>query len=95
MVSLTSLPQQQSDFLSSFIGHEGLKDQRKLVKHLQNSDVKLFAPSDLALPYTSEEREQVEVPREKEILEHDLDAAKIPFVTILIGNMTSFAFDSP
>lgn len=56
---------------------------------------KLFAPSDLALPYTAEERKDVQVPREKEELEHELDRAGVPFVTICIGNMTSFALDSP
>lgn len=80
---------------SSFIGHDGLADQKKLVRHMKDAKTKLFAPSDLALPYTAEERIDVQVPREKEELEHDLNEAGIPFVVICIGNMTSFALDSP
>jgi hypothetical protein len=80
---------------SSFIGHDGLLDQKKLVPHMRDAKVKLFAPSDLALPYTAEERIDVQVPREKLELEHELDKTAIPFVTICIGNMTSFALDSP
>ncbi|KAI5275047.1 hypothetical protein E4T47_01868 [Aureobasidium subglaciale] len=83
------------DILLSFIGHAGLKDQEKMVPYMRDAGVKLFAPSDLALPYTAEEREHVTVPREKEELEHKLHAAGVPFVTIVIGNFTSFALDSP
>lgn len=86
-------PQLTSD--SSFIGHDGLADQKKLIRHMRDAKTKLFAPSDLALPYTAEERIDVQVPREKLELEHDLNQAGIPFVTICIGNMTSFALDSP
>jgi hypothetical protein len=57
--------------------------------------VKLFAPSDLALPYTSEERATVEVPRGKEELENLLQANSVPYITVLIGNFDSFALDSP
>jgi hypothetical protein len=80
---------------SSFIGHDGLSDQKKLIPHMRDANIKLFAPSDLALPYTAEERSDVQVPREKLELEHELNRAGIPFVTICIGNMTSFALDSP
>jgi hypothetical protein len=80
---------------SSFIGHDGLSDQKKLIPHMRDANLKLFAPSDLALPYTAEERTDVQVPREKLELEHELNQAQIPFVTICIGNMTSFALDSP
>ncbi|GAB7324224.1 hypothetical protein MBLNU13_g07581t2 [Cladosporium sp. NU13] len=83
------------DVLLSFIGHDGLSDQKKLITHMENGKLKLFAPSDLALPYTAEERSDVQVPREKLELEHELNQAGIPFVTICIGNMTSFALDSP
>jgi hypothetical protein len=62
---------------------------------MKNGKLKLFAPSDLALPYTAEERRDVQVPREKLELEHELDHTGVPFVTICIGNMTSFALDSP
>lgn len=62
---------------------------------MRDGKLKLFAPSDLALPYTAEERSDVQVPREKLELEHALNQAGIPFVTICIGNMTSFALDSP
>jgi len=79
----------------SFIGHDGILDQKKLITHMKDARIKLFAPSDLALPYTAEERRDVQVPREKLELEHDLNQAGIPFVTICIGNMTSFALDSP
>ena len=79
----------------SFIGHDGLSDQKKLITHMEDGKLKLFAPSDLALPYTVEERRDVQVPREKLELEHELHQAGIPFVTICIGNMTSFALDSP
>lgn len=79
----------------SFIGHDGLSDQKKLIPHMKDAKIKLFAPSDLALPYTAEERAHVQVPREKLELEHELNQAGIPFVTICIGNMTSFALDSP
>lgn len=57
--------------------------------------VQLFAPSDLALPYTTEERATVQVPREKEELEQQLVTAGVPFVVVCIGNFTSFALDSP
>lgn len=80
---------------SSFIGHDGLAQQKKLVRHMREAQIKLFAPSDLALPYTTEERVDVQVPREKQELENDLKKAGIPFVTICIGNFTSFALDSP
>lgn len=80
---------------SSFIGHDGIADQKKLIQHMRDAKTKLFAPSDLALPYTAQERADVQVPREKLELEHDLNQAGIPFVTICIGNMTSFALDSP
>lgn len=80
---------------SSFIGHEGLAQQKKLVRHMKEARIKLFAPSDLALPYTAEERVDVQVPREKQELENELKQAGIPFVTICIGNFTSFALDSP
>ncbi|THY33973.1 hypothetical protein D6D01_02078 [Aureobasidium pullulans] len=83
------------DILLSFIGHEGLTDQKRLVPYMRNANIKLFAPSDLALPYTPEERKTVTVPREKEQLEETLKNAGVPFVTILIGNFTSFALDSP
>jgi hypothetical protein len=79
----------------SFIGHDGLSDQKKLIPHMRDANIKLFAPSDLALPYTAGERIDVQVPREKLELEHELNKAAIPFVTICIGNMTSFALDSP
>jgi hypothetical protein len=62
---------------------------------MRDANIKLFAPSDLALPYTAEERRDVQVPREKLELEHELSQAGIAFVTICIGNMTSFALDSP
>lgn len=80
---------------SSFIGHDGLAQQKKLVGHMREAQIKLFAPSDLALPYTAEERVDVQVPREKQELENYLKHADIPFVTICIGNFTSFALDSP
>lgn len=80
---------------SSFVGHEGLAQQKKLVRHLRDARTKLFAPSDLALPYTAEERANVEVPRLKLELEDELREAGVPFVTICIGNFTSFALDSP
>lgn len=66
-----------------------------MIPHMKDAKIRLFAPSDLALPYTAEERRDVQVPREKLELEHALDEAGIPFVTICIGNMTSFALDSP
>jgi hypothetical protein len=62
---------------------------------MKDAQTKLFAPSDLALPYTAEERANVPVPRDKLELEQELDQAGIPFVTICIGNFTSFALDSP
>lgn len=62
---------------------------------MRDANIKLFAPSDLALPYTAEERRYVTVPREKEELERELEHAGVPFVTIIIGNFTSFALDSP
>lgn len=62
---------------------------------MKDHEVKLFAPSDLALPYTSEERQSVQVPRNKEELDKELTKACIPSVTISIGNFTSFALDSP
>ncbi|THW84124.1 hypothetical protein D6D18_07907 [Aureobasidium pullulans] len=74
---------------------QGLSDQTRLVPYMRNANIKLFAPSDLALPYTPEERKTVTVPREKEQLEETLKNAGVPFVTILIGNFTSFALDSP
>lgn len=80
---------------SSFVGHEGISEQGKLIRPMKDAKTKLFAPSDLALPYTAQERIDVQVPREKLELEHKLDQAEIPFVTICIGNMTSFALDSP
>lgn len=80
---------------SSFIGHEGLADQAKLVPFMREERIKLFVPSDLALPYTLKEREFVTVPREKEKLEMELKNAGVPFATIVIGNFTSFALDSP
>lgn len=80
---------------SSFIGHDGLAQQKKLVRHMREAQIKLFAPSDLALPYTTEERVDVQVPREKQELENELERAGVPFVTICIGNFTSFALDSP
>ncbi|KAG2170752.1 hypothetical protein JADG_010491 [Aureobasidium aubasidani] len=99
--SITSLPDNVEvaryswDREDSFIGHEGLSDQTRLVPYMRNANIKLFAPSDLALPYTPEERKTVTVPREKEQLEETLKNAGVPFVTILIGNFTSFALDSP
>ncbi|KAI5202353.1 hypothetical protein E4T39_04764 [Aureobasidium subglaciale] len=83
------------DVLLSFIGHAGLNDQEKLIPYMRDAGVKLFAPSDLALPYTAEEREHVTVPREKEELEQKLHDAGMPFIIILIGNYTTFALDSP
>lgn len=80
---------------SSFIGLEGLKDQAKLIQPMKSAGVQLFVPSDLALPYTAEERRNVQVPREKRELEDKLKANSIPFVLICIGNFTSFALDSP
>ena len=62
---------------------------------MKKASVKLFVPSDLALPYTVEERTTVQVPREKYELEQQLKQASIPFVLICIGNFTSFALDSP
>jgi hypothetical protein len=62
---------------------------------MKDAKTKLFAPSDLALPYTAEERANVPVPRDKLELEHELGQAGVPFVTICIGNFTSFALDSP
>lgn len=62
---------------------------------MKRAGVKLFVPSDLALPYTADERANVAVPRAKEELEHLLNNAGIPFVTICIGNFTSFALQSP
>lgn len=70
-------------------------DQKKLVPLMKDEKVKLFAPSDLALPYNSEERHDVQVPRDKEELAKELTQAGVPFVTICIGNFTSFALDSP
>ena len=81
--------------LSSFLGHEVLKEQAKLIRPMQEAGVKLFVPSDLALPYTDEERTNVQVPRDKGELEQELKANEIPFVVICIGNFTSFALDSP
>ncbi|KAF7887345.1 hypothetical protein EAF00_009639 [Botryotinia globosa] len=57
--------------------------------------VKLFAPSDLALPYTAEESATVAVPRGKEELENALHDAGIPTVTVVIGNFAAFALQSP
>jgi hypothetical protein len=62
---------------------------------MKEAGVKLFVPSDLALPYTDDERANVQVPREKGELEKQLKANGIPFVVICIGNFTSFALDSP
>lgn len=62
---------------------------------MKQAGVKLFAPSDLALPYTVEERIKVQIPREKWELEQELEKNRIPFVIICIGNFTSFALDSP
>lgn len=61
---------------------------------MRDARTKLFAPSDLALPYTAEERTSVPVPRDKLELERELVQAGVPFVTICIGNFTSFALDS-
>ncbi|KAM0723663.1 hypothetical protein Q7P37_000651 [Cladosporium fusiforme] len=83
------------DIVLSFIGHDGIADQKKLVGHMRDAGTKLFAPSDLALPYTAEERADVQVPRDKLVLENQLNQESVPFVTICIGNMTSFALDSP
>ncbi|THY12958.1 hypothetical protein D6D02_04942, partial [Aureobasidium pullulans] len=83
------------NILLSFIGHEGLSDQTRLVPYMRNANIKLFAPSDLALPYSPEERKTATVPREKEQLVEMLGNAGVPFVTILVGNFTSFALDSP
>ncbi|KAK3711903.1 hypothetical protein LTR37_009421 [Vermiconidia calcicola] len=83
------------DILISFLGHEVLKEQAKLIQPMQEAGVKLFVPSDLALPYTDEERTNVQVPREKGELEQNLKANGIPFVVVCIGNFTSFALDSP
>ncbi|KAH7095778.1 hypothetical protein FB567DRAFT_513359 [Paraphoma chrysanthemicola] len=83
------------DVLLSLIGHEGLHYQNKLIGPIKKAGVKLFAPSDLALPYTSEERATVEVPRSKEELEHEMKENGVPYVTILSGNFDSFALDSP
>lgn len=69
--------------------------QNKLVQPMKRAAVKLFAPSDLALPYTAEERATVAVPRAKEELERLLEDADMPFVTVCIGNFTSFALQSP
>ena len=81
--------------VSSLIGHEAISQQSKLIQPMKEAGVKLFFPSDLALPYTDEERTNVEVPREKRKLEEQLKANSIPFVVICIGNFTSFALDSP
>ena len=62
---------------------------------MKKANVKLFAPSDLALPYTAMERTHVQVPRQKQGLETELCQAGIPFVTVCIGNFTSFALGSP
>lgn len=62
---------------------------------MKEAGVKLFVPSDLAIPYTVEERGNVQVPRDKYKFEQELEANSIPFVLICIGNFTSFALDSP
>lgn len=62
---------------------------------MQEAGVKLFVPSDLALPYTPEERRTVPVPRDKYEVELELERNGTPFVVICIGNFTSFALDSP
>ena len=69
--------------------------QKKFIGPMKKAGVKLFAPSDLALPYTSDERATVAVPRMKEELEHELKGADFPLVTVCIGNFTSFALGSP
>ncbi|KAF7946972.1 uncharacterized protein EAE97_004221 [Botrytis byssoidea] len=83
------------DILISLIGHDGLHMQQKLIQPMKAAAVKLFAPSDLALPYTAEESATVAVPREKKELKHALHDAGIPTVTVVIGNFTAFALQSP
>ena len=62
---------------------------------MKDAGVKLFVPSDLALPYTVEERTNVQIPREKYELEQELKKNDVPFLVCTIGNFTSFALDSP
>lgn len=78
------------DILISFVGHEGIADQAKLIQPMKEAGVKLFVPSDLALPYTVEERTNVQVPRQKYELEQKFKENEIPFVVICIGNFAEF-----
>lgn len=81
--------------IRSFIGHEAIAEQAKLIDPMKSAGVKLFVPSDLAIPYTVEERKTVQVPRDKYEIERKLEEASMPYVVICIGNFTSFAIDSP
>lgn len=50
---------------------------------MKDEGVKLFVPSDLALPYTVEERTHVQVPRDKYELELKLKENDISFVVVV------------
>jgi len=62
---------------------------------MKDAQQTFFAPSDLALPYTAEERANVPVPRDKLELEHELDQAGIPFKKTLGDFILGDALDDP
>lgn len=80
---------------SSALGHDAALQQIDLIPFILESGVKLFIPTDLALPYTEEERESVKIPRDKEVVEKALTREGVPYVTILAGNFAEFALGTP